>query len=115
MTKMKCLTMFLALGFFAGVALGDNPKTYRINLRTASKVGSDVLQPGEYKLGVHAHSPNVVFTETNTGQEFRVDAKVETAPEKFNQTAVHSQAADGGAARITEIRFGGTKTRIVFQ
>jgi hypothetical protein len=110
---MKSLAIVIALGFFAGSASADSPKSYRISLSTVSKIGTVELQPGDYKLLVDTHNPKVQFTEVNGGKTIELEAKVETVETKFESTAIHSNRADG-TNRIIEIRIGGSKTKVAF-
>jgi hypothetical protein len=112
--RMKCLTILVALGFFAGSARADNPKTYRFTLSTASQIGAADLRPGEYKLVVDTHDPTVLFTEERTGKEIPLEAKVETVAEKYEHTSIHSNRV-GDVNRIVQIRLGGTKTAVNFE
>jgi hypothetical protein len=110
--KMTCLAVLLTFGFLTVIASGDQSKSYRITLSDSFKVGNEQLSPGEYKLIVDA--PKVSFTEVRTGKSVELEAKVETADEKFSQTAVHSRR-DDGVSHLSEIQIGGSKTRITFQ
>lgn len=51
--------------------------------------------------------------EPHTRKTFTTPVKVETAPRKFNYTAVET-APDGGGERITSIDLGGSATQIEF-
>jgi hypothetical protein len=106
--------VLLALGCFSVVALGDEPKSYSIALDTASKIGTAELQPGNYKLLLHSHSPEVLLREKSSGKETTLMAKVETADAKFTHTAITADMASG-SRRIVEIRIGGSKTKVIFK
>ena len=115
--KMKIMAVCLlaALGLFAAIAYGDEPKRYRIDLASA-KIGTVEIAGGEYTMLVHRDGaePTVRFTDVRKGNEINVAAKVESGDQKFERTEVHSQDANG-VKQITEIRLGGTKIRIDFR
>lgn len=109
-TKMTCIAILLAFGFLTATASAD--QRCQFTLSTASKIGNAELQPGDYKVVVDA--PKVVLTELRTGKSIELEAKVETTDKKFATTEVHSKLVDG-ASQISEIRIGGSKTRIAFE
>jgi len=109
---MRCLAILFAVAVFYGSARGDEPKQYRITLDRVAKIGATEFQPGEYKLLVDA--PKVRFTELKSGKEVEIEAKVEAEESKFEHTMIHSRMGDDGIRKISEIRIGGSKTKIVF-
>ena len=106
---MRCLAILAAIGLVAGSALAD--QSYRITLSTVSKIGNIEFKPGEYKLVID--TPKVSLTNLNSGKAVELEAKVEDAETKTDHTAIHSTKVDG-VAQISEIRIGGSKTRIAF-
>jgi hypothetical protein len=106
---MTWIAIPLAFGFLAAIASAD--QTYRITLTDASKIGTTELQPGDYKLVVDASK--VVLTDLRNDKSIELEARIENMDEKVRATEVHSDRADGDN-HITEIRLGGSKTRIVF-
>jgi hypothetical protein len=108
-TKMTCLAILLTLVFLTANASAD--QKCNLTLRDPSKIGTAELQPGEYKLVVDA--PKVVLTELKTGKSIELAGKIETANEKFDNTQVHSNNVNG-VAEISEIRIGGSKTKVAF-
>jgi hypothetical protein len=106
---VKCVAILVVIGLVAGSAYAD--QSCRITLSTASKIGNIEFQPGEYKLVVNA--PNVRLTELNSSKSVELEARVEDADTKNDQTTIHSRSVDG-VRQITEIRIGGSKTRIAF-
>ena len=106
---VKCLAVLFAIALVAGSAYAD--QSYRITLSSVSKIGNNEFKPGEYKLVVDA--PKVRLTELNSGKAVELEAKVEDSDTKFDQTAIHSTRVDG-VSKISEIRIGGSKTRIAF-
>ena len=110
--RLKALFVLLSIALFVSIEPAMADKSYRVTMTSAAKVGSVQLQPGEYTLVLD--NSKVRFTEVNTGKEFEVTAKIDdTAEKKFESTAIHSTRAEG-ATLITEIRLGGTKTRVAF-
>jgi len=106
---IRCLAILAAIGLIASSAFAD--QSYRITLSSVSKIGNIEFKPGEYKLVVDA--PKVRLTELNSGKAVELEAKVEDAATKNEQTAIHSTRVDG-VTKISEIRIGGSKTRITF-
>jgi hypothetical protein len=111
--SMRWLCAIIVVGCFGGSALADQPKTYRITLRSASTIGAMELQPGDYKLFVDTHEPKVQLHHVDSGKITELEAKVETGDRKFDNTAITSDRS-GGANRIKEIRIGGSKTLVTF-
>ena len=106
---IRCLALLVAVGLLAGSAYAD--QSYRITLPTVSKIGDTEFKPGDYKLVVDG--TKVLFTEVNTGKTTELEAKIEDAAAKHDGTAILSTRVDGDN-KITEIRIGGSKTRIAF-
>lgn len=96
--------------FFAAVAIAVCAgKTYTFTLLHPTVVGATELKPGEHRLQLDG---NAFIVDGKPGT--RTQVKVETANEKFNQTAVRVDTA-GDKARIQEIRLGGSSTRLVVE
>ena len=106
---MRCVAILAAIGLVAGSAFAD--QSYRITLGTDSKIGNLEFKAGEYKLVVDA--AKVRLTQANSGKAVELEAKVEEADTKHDQTEIHSKLVDG-VSQISEIRIGGSKTRIAF-
>jgi hypothetical protein len=95
---------------FAILALAvASAATYRITLAQPTSVKGTELKAGEYRLNVQ----NDKVTLDNGKQSVEVLAKVENVAQKFDGTAVR-YSAEGGKSTISEIRLGGTKTKLVF-
>jgi 5-bromo-4-chloroindolyl phosphate hydrolysis protein len=74
-------------------------------------VQGTVLKAGEYRLIV---ANSMVTITSEYGKKLsQVPVKVETEDKKFDTTLVTIDTASGKAV-ISEIRLGGTKTRLVF-
>ena len=83
--------------------------TFRVNISQPSTVKGGDLKPGEYRVTMGADK--VTFVSGKISVEAPV--KIETAPEKFSTTAVRFITENGKNA-ISEIRVGGTTTRLIF-
>ncbi len=98
----------LAVVAMAGTFPGGGP-TYRVTLVQPAVVNGTVLKPGEYKLNVVADK----MTLSSGKQSVEVGVKVENVEEKFEHTAIR-YTQENGKAVISEIRVGGTTTKLVF-
>ena len=92
---------------FAGTIPGGN--SYKVTLLQPSLVKGILLKPGDYRLNVTTDKVTIV----NGKNSIDVAAKVETVEQKFDSTAIR-YTDEGGKASISEIRIGGTKTKLVF-
>jgi hypothetical protein len=111
--RLKTVFVLLAVAFFVLIGPARADKSYDVTMTNAATAGSIQLQPGDYHLVLD--NSKVRFTELKTGKEFEVDAKIDnSADRKFESTEIHLQRVEG-ATLITEIRLGGTKTRVVFR
>jgi len=84
-------------------------ETYKVTLFQPSVVKGKELKAGQYKLNIT--DQRVVIMDGKTPIE--ISAKVETADQKFSSTTVR-YSQENGKNSISEIRFGGTRTRLVF-
>ena len=83
--------------------------SFRVNITQPSVVKGADLKPGEYKVSLGAEKATFVAGRTNV----EAPVKVETATEKFKATAVR-YITENGKNVISEIRVGGTNTRLLF-
>ena len=83
--------------------------SFRVNLTQPSVVKGADLKPGEYRVSLAAEK--ATFTSGKTSVEAPV--KIESAPEKFSSTAVR-YVTENGKSVVSEIRVGGTTTRLIF-
>ena len=98
----------LAFGILAlAVASAEN---YRVTLSQPSTVKGTQLKAGEYRLNLE----NLKLTMVSGKQSVEVAVKVETMDKKYDSTAVRYTGA-GEKQTISEIRIGGTKTKLVFE
>jgi hypothetical protein len=95
---------------FAFVALAiASAKSYSVTLSHDMTVGNTELKAGEYKLEVVGDK--AVLSHGKIQAE--APAKLESTAEHFRTTTLRVQE-QGGKTRISEIRLGGTKTKVVF-
>jgi hypothetical protein len=87
-------------------------KSYDITFDNATKAGSAVLTPGEYRLKVEGS--NAVFTNVRNEQKFTVPIKIEDASQKHESTAVESNQMKDGTQRIKAIELGGSTETLEF-
>lgn len=83
--------------------------TFRLNLSQTSVVKGSELKAGEYEVSLGAEKATFKLGKTNV----EAPVKIETSPEKFRSTAVR-YTTENGKAVISEIRVGGTSTRLLF-
>jgi hypothetical protein len=95
---------------FAIVTLAvADAETYSVKFFHPSVVNGIELKPGEYRVDVN--DGKAVISRGKQTAESAV--RVETADSKFGSTSVKYQNGDG-KYRLSEIRFGGSKTKLVF-
>ena len=105
MTKtVKFFAMFLVLALAASAA-----SSHTVTFFQPSTVGGTELKAGDYKLMME--NDKVVIQKGKEKVEAMV--KVESADSKFSSTSVR-YADQNGKMKVTEIRLGGTTTRLIF-
>lgn len=110
--RLKVLFFLLSMTLFISIEPALADRSYPVTLTNAAKVGSVELKPGEYRLVLDGSSAH--FAHQNTGKKIKVLATIDdTAGKKFDKTEIHSTRANGEVL-ITEIRLGGTTTRVAF-
>jgi len=97
--------LVLSLAIFAFAA---NAATYRVTLSQPSTLKGNELKAGEYRLNVDESKVTIV----NGKQTVEVPVKVESVEQKYESTSVRYVGTE--KPKITEIRLGGTKTKLVF-
>jgi hypothetical protein len=105
---MKKLLVVFATLALAVVSAAD--KTYNVSLNEPASVNGTQLKPGDYKLQVEGDKAVLKMGKKTVVES---PAKVETAEHKFDTTSVTIDSSNN-QAKISEIRIGGTNTRIVF-
>ncbi len=110
MLKKLVLTFVtLALVWAVAGAVPGAGGTYRITLIQPSVVKGTELKAGEYRLTL----TNDKVTIVSGKQSVEVPVKIESSEQKFDTTAIR-YTDQGGKPAISEIRLGGTKTRLLF-
>jgi hypothetical protein len=80
-----------------------------VNLTQPAVVNGKELKAGEYRLNVEESKVTIADGKSS----IEAPVKVESGDTKFGVTVVR-YTAEGGKSAISEIRIGGTKTRLVF-
>lgn len=104
-----CVVMLglLSVGVIsASGGTAEKARSYELSLNAATKVGTQVLRAGDYK--VRLEGPNAVFTNKSDKATFTAPAKLEAGNQKFDHTTMHF-VQDGGQPRITSIELRGGK------
>lgn len=82
---------------------------YKFTLYGPTLIGSTELKAGEYKIEVNDNKAVV----KHGGTVAEANVKVETADQKYDQTAIRCVDKDG-KNHLQEIHVGGTRTKLVF-
>ena len=109
--KKKLSVLFALFALVTAIA-GTAPaigSSYTVKLLHTSVVKNVVLKQGEYRLNLGKDSATLVNGKTRV----ETPVKMETGDSKFDTTAIRYDESAGNSV-ITEIRLGGTKTRIIF-
>jgi hypothetical protein len=105
---MKLSKLMLSFGTLA-LAVASAASSYRFSIFEQSFVAGHELKPGEYKIEVNGDKAMI-----KVGKEaVETAVKVENGAEKFPETSVRYANANGKMT-VTEIRLGGTHTKLVF-
>jgi hypothetical protein len=85
--------------------------SYKITFTQPSTVKGVELKAGDYRLTIVADKITIT-----SGKKTMVEAaaKVETEEKKFDATAIR-YVTEGGKVKVSEIRVGGTKTKVLFE
>jgi hypothetical protein len=95
---------------FAILALAvASAATYKVTLPQSSVVKGNELKAGDYRLNVQNDKVTIVSGK----QSVEVPVKVETVAQTYDSTAVRYSDQEGKPT-ISEIRLGGTKTKLIF-
>jgi hypothetical protein len=84
--------------------------SYKITFTQLSVVKGVEFKAGDYRLGIAADK----VTITSGKHIVDVAGKVVTEEQKFDTTSIR-YVTEGGKAKVSEIRVGGTKTRVLFE
>jgi hypothetical protein len=105
---MKLSRLLLSFGTLA-LAIASAATKYNFSLFEPSFVAGQELKPGDYKLELNGDKVMIKVGK----QIVEAPVKVENAPEKFDGTSVRYADANGHM-NVTEIRIGGTYTKLIF-
>ena len=105
---MKMATLLVCLGTVTS-AFAAAASRYTIDFRNPAVVSGMELKPGIYKMEVTGDKAMIQGSK----QQVEASVKVEEMNEKFGNTTVRYSMADG-KYKVTEIRLGGTKTKVLF-
>jgi hypothetical protein len=109
MKKLIILFAICALvAAFAGTVPAAGP-SYNVKILRPAMVKGTELKEGDYRINVGTDK----VTIGNGKVSVEAPAKIETVESKFDTTAVR-YTEQAGKNVISEIRVGGTKTKIVF-
>ncbi len=107
--KLVLAFAILALALATAGTVTNVLGSYKITLALPSAVNGTDLKAGEYRMNL-APDKVTIFVGKNA---IDVPVKIETVDKKFETTAIRFTTV-GGKSIISEIRLGGTKTRLVF-
>jgi hypothetical protein len=103
------LKRFVLAFAILGLAVAS-AESYRVTLSQPSTVKGKQLKAGEYRLNVE----NSKLTMVKGRESVEVPVTVQNVETKFDNTAIR-YTGTGDKVSITEIRLGGTKTKLVFE
>ena len=95
------------------LAFAANAATYKVTLSQPAVVQGKTLKAGEYRLNLE----DTKVTMVHGKESVEVPVKVESVAQKYDNTSVRYTGTDQPSTekpKITEIRIGGTKTKLVF-
>jgi hypothetical protein len=105
---MKLTKLMLSFGTLA-LAIASAASSYHFSLFQSSFVAGKELKPGDYKIELNGDKATIKVGK----QMIEAPVKVENGTQKFVETSVRYNTADGKSV-VTEIRLGGTSTKLVF-
>ena len=105
---MKLTKLMLSFGTLA-LAIASAASSYHFSLFQPSVVAGTELKPGDYKVQLNGDKAIIKAGK----QTVEAAVKVETSTEKFSETSVRFDTANG-KMKVQEIRLGGTNTKLVF-
>ena len=91
------------------LAVASAASSYHFSIFQPSTVAGKELKPGDYKIELNGDKATIKVGK----QTLEATVKVESGTEKFSETSVRYNSADGKML-VQEIRLGGTKTKLVF-
>ena len=107
--KIVMVLAILALVASAGtVPVGGH---YKLTIDRPSVVKGTVLKVGDYRITLG--DAKVIITNDTGKNSIEVPVKLESVEKKFSDTVI-GYITENGQQTITEIRLGGTTTKLVF-
>jgi hypothetical protein len=108
--KKECYMRKLVVCFAAlAISVASAADTYRVKFFQESIVNQTALKPGDYKVTVE----NGKAVISSGKDRVEAEVKTESSEQKYSSTSVRYKNGDG-KYRVSEIRLGGTKTKLVF-
>ena len=107
----KLVFSFLALALVVASA-GTVPvpgANFKIKLAQPAVVNGIELKAGDYRLNIGDSQVTIAGNK----QSVQAPAKMESGDRKFDYTAI-CYKTDAGKTKLSEIRLGGTRTKVVF-
>ena len=107
----RILVVFAILAVIASAGTVPAPGgSYKITFTQPSVVKGVEFKAGDYRLSIVADKVTISAGKNTVD----VTAKVETEEKKFDTTSIR-YVTEAGKAKVSEIRVGGTKTKILFE
>ena len=107
----KLVLILAAAALVASAGTVPSGGRYKVTLVQPAAVQGTVLKAGDYRLNLAESKLTIV--DDNGKNPLEVTVKVETGDTKFTSTVVRCDTTTGKAV-ISEIRLGGTKTKLIF-
>lgn len=100
----------IVMSVIFAVALAWAASGHTVKFTKPAIVGSTEIKPGDYKLELNGSKATLTKGKTTV----EADVTVEDGANKFDQTSACCLGEDG-KYRLTEIRVGGTNTKVTFK
>ncbi len=102
----------IAMLFLTGaLMLAYAAERHSVRLFQPAFVGQTELRPGDYQLTLDGN--RAVFKKRGGQETAEAEVKVESSDRKYPSTAVLYDTT-GGKYKVSEIRLGGTRTKLIF-
>src|ERR1051325_4013254 len=90
---MKARTWLASGAMLLTMAALGSAKSWDVLMHAATKAGPITLPAGDYNVKLKENQ--AVFVSATSGKKYTVPVKVETAAEKYDQTAVETKTENG--------------------
>lgn len=116
MRSMKFLAAFVAVAFCLSLtALARDANSGKFNLEQSAKVGSTVLQPGQYKAEWTGNGNNLNISIIKDGKTVATTTgTLKQLPSRAPYSAVTLKTLPDNSASVDEIDFGNRTDALVF-